>query len=166
MKHLRILAIVSGLIALGVAALMLAPRALSAFDSPGSTSVQSITLKPEPFERTIPAEGYLKAEQATPITAPPGNGRLKIAWIKDNGSSVKKGEVVVRFDRSEFERDLENGESDKKVANAKLGSEKLQSSNARANRERSADLAVAFGQQFVRGATRHNPVVFRVLEAQ
>jgi multidrug efflux pump subunit AcrA (membrane-fusion protein) len=141
MKRLRTLALAGFVIAAAVAMVLFAPRILGAFQPQASTSIQTITLKTESFERTIPAEGYLKAEQATPITPPPGRGRLKIAWIKDNGSTVKKGEVVVRFDRSEFERNLENGESDKKVANAQLGSERIQSSNARANRERTADLA-------------------------
>lgn len=138
MRFLRPLAMILGIVAVALLAIVLVRRAMHA---PNKASIATITLETEAFLRTIPAEGYLKAEQATPISAPPGRQALKIAWLKENGSSVKQGEVVVRFDRSQFERNLEDGESDKEVARAKLASERVQSGDARASRIRTADLA-------------------------
>ena len=141
MSLLRPAALLAAMVGVVVALALWGPPALRALRSPKEASIATITLKTEAFQRTIPAEGYLKAEQATPISAPPGNTPLKIAWLKENGSNVKEGEVVVRFDRSQFERKLEDGHSDKEVANAKLASEQVQASDARASRNRTAELA-------------------------
>jgi hypothetical protein len=97
-----------------------------------------LTVEKKSFKREVPADGTLKAEKATPVTSPPGRERLKIAWIKENGSAVKKGEVVVRFARDEFEKNLADGKSDLGVARAKLKGERVKLKQAASARERAA----------------------------
>jgi hypothetical protein len=138
---LKRLALFGALAGALVALAMFGPKLVRSLSEPAKPQIPTITLESESFERIIPAEGYLKAEQATPLSAPPGRTPLKIAWMKDNGSPVKKGEVVVRFDRSQFERDLANGKSDEEVAQAQLASERVQSKNAQSSRSRTAELA-------------------------
>lgn len=141
MKGLLRLAIVGAIAGAVVALAIFGPSMLRSLSSPKKASIETLTVISESFERVIPAEGYLKAEQATPVSAPPGRKPLKIAWIKENGSPVKEGEVVVRFDRTQFERDLADGESDEEVAEAKLASERVQSKTTQTSRSRNAALA-------------------------
>jgi HlyD family secretion protein len=141
MKSPKVLLAAIGVVLVLIAAVVWGPGALRELRAPNERGIQTITVATEAFERVIPAEGYLKAEKATPITGPPGRSRLKIAWLKENGSAVKEGDVVVRFDRAKFETDLENGKSDAEVAEAKLSSERVQSKNAQTSRSRTAAMA-------------------------
>ncbi len=106
-----------------------------------TNEIPTIVVKQSVVERQVPAEGVLKAEKATPIMPPRGSRRLRIAWIKDDGSQVKEGEVVVRFDREEFERNLSNGKDAQKSAEFKLAIERTQTQGAQKTRDRSAELA-------------------------
>ncbi len=141
MKILVRLGIAGGALGALVALVIFGPSALRSLSTPKKVSIETLVVTRESFERIVPAEGYLKAEKATPVTAPPGRKPLKIAWIKENGSPVKEGEVVVRFDRTQFERDLADGKSDEEVAEAKLSSERVQSTTTRTSRDRKATLA-------------------------
>ena len=51
------------------------------------------------FEIKIPAEGELFAAKATVISAPvSGNGPQNIAWLAPEYSTVKKGDIIAKFD--------------------------------------------------------------------
>lgn len=74
----------------------------------------------EPFARKVYAEGNLKAVEATPVTAPvDAEGPFKIAWLAPDGSRVAAGDVVVRFDPTEMEKNLQDGKSDRATAEQK-----------------------------------------------
>ena len=73
------------------------------------SDVPTTTVHAAPFERRVVAEGNLEAAEATPVTAPvDAQGQLKIAWIVPDGSRVKQGDVVVRFDPTDMQRGLED----------------------------------------------------------
>lgn len=92
--------------------------------------------------RTVPAEGTLKAAKATPIQVPRSSTRrLRIAWLKKDGATVKEGEVVVRFDREEFKQNLANGRDDQKSTQFKLTAERSRSEESMRTRKRSAEVA-------------------------
>lgn len=75
------------------------------------------------FERRVPAQGELRAVRATPISVPnDAPGPFRIGWLAPDGSRVKAGEVVVRFDSSEIEKTLTNAEAD--LASARWRSRK------------------------------------------
>jgi hypothetical protein len=92
----------------------------------------------------VTAEGNLRAVKATRLTAPQNQemgGALKIAWLAPDGTLVKKGDVVVRFDPSEPEKQLRDGEADLAAAEAKLAAEGVKSKSAVRGRETDAVLA-------------------------
>lgn len=115
-------------------------------DGGGSPAVPTAAVVKEKFVRRITAEGNLKAVNATPISPPPPRGRprpMKIAWMAPDGARVAAGEVVMRFDATDYQRQLKDGDADRAAADAKLSREQLQASAAEDNREASARMAEA-----------------------
>ena len=108
-------------------------------------AVPTLKLTKTPFVRRISADGNLRAVKATPLTAPMQtggwDGPVKIAWLAPDGSKVKAGDVVAKFDPSDPEKQMREGEADLKAANAKLAGEEIKSKNAIAGRDRDAENA-------------------------
>jgi len=95
-----------------------------------------------PFERQIVAEGNLEAAEATPVTAPiDAQGQLKVAWLVPDGTRVKKDDVVVRFDPTEMERSLRDGESDRTTADSRIAGSRAETGGVIKNLERDSDMA-------------------------
>ena len=67
-----------------------------------------IRMKREDFTLTAPGNGVLKAALATSIQSPalPNTWNYKVTHLAPEGSSVEKGEVVVRLDPTEVEKKL------------------------------------------------------------
>lgn len=110
----------------------------------GKSNDDVATFKVEPmqFTRRVTAEGTLKAVKATPVTAPHDAPQaLKVAWIADDGSLLKKDDVIVRFDATEFENMLLRGNEDRTTASNKLKKAGAESSSTRTNLQRDARLA-------------------------
>ncbi|TDF42505.1 HlyD family efflux transporter periplasmic adaptor subunit [Alteromonadaceae bacterium M269] len=61
------------------------------------------------FEVTVPAFGELESEQAELITAP-GRQPMTIAWLAEENSFVKKGDIVARFDPDKLIQDSRDQE--------------------------------------------------------
>jgi len=102
----------------------------------------TITLKKQTFNRRVNADGYLRAVKATPLSTPAhAQEPQKIGWLMADGSFVKKGDVVVRFDASDYDKKLRDGEADRAAANAKIDKENVLADSAGRGRTRSADLA-------------------------
>ncbi len=110
----------------------------------GGDEIPTMTVAEGEFKRRVTAEGTLKAVNATPVTAPPeARGGLKIEWLAEDGSYVAEGEIVVRFDASEFEKQLENSEADRVAAEAKMAKERIRAGAVRRGRDRTAEMAKA-----------------------
>ncbi len=65
------------------------------------------------FTREILAEGYLEAVDSTPVTAPTEvDSGLHLDWIVADGTPVRSGDVIARFDDSDWieERDSAAGD--------------------------------------------------------
>lgn len=108
----------------------------------GRSGVPTLVLASAPFERRVVAEGNLEAAEATPVTAPvDAQGQLKVAWLVPDGSPVKKGDVVVRFDPSEMERSLSDGNSDRTSAESRIAGMRADTGGAIRNLERDASYA-------------------------
>src|SRR5688572_3075576 len=57
------------------------------------------------FVHEVSAQGNLRASRSVVIGVPPGvPSPLKIAWTCPDGSAVRKGDVVVRFEPTDFEK--------------------------------------------------------------
>ncbi|HSR97301.1 MAG TPA: hypothetical protein VLM79_09640 [Kofleriaceae bacterium] len=106
--------------------------------------VATYTVARQGFVRRVTAEGNLRAVKATRLATPRGGARMgpmKIAWMAPDGSQVKAGEVVVRFDAGEYEKQMRDGQADLDAAHAKLSKENVKSANAVSGRDRDAVLA-------------------------
>jgi multidrug resistance efflux pump len=96
----------------------------------------------EAFVRRVTAEGYLRAVEATPLTAPEDSQQpMKVAWVAVDGSQVRAGDVVVRFDATEMQRELENSRDDVTAAQRQIERERTLGSASGRRRDRTAALA-------------------------
>jgi hypothetical protein len=111
---------------------------LSACSEP-SNDIATFKVEPITFARRVTAEGTLKATKATPVTAPQNaTSPLKVSWIADDGSQLRKGDVIVRFDATDFENLLLSGNEARKNANNRLSKETAESGATRKNLGRDA----------------------------
>ncbi len=72
----------------------------------------TMQLKKQNYNVMVTAEGELTGFQTTPVLTPPvRTGSLKIAWMADEGSLVRPGDVVVRFDNTDAVLSLEQNKN-------------------------------------------------------
>ncbi len=62
--------------------------------------------------RTVTADGELEAVESTKLTAPMAHRRLTVAWLVDDGTPVKQDDVIVRFEKTELEQELDEAENE------------------------------------------------------
>jgi len=94
------------------------------------------------FRREVPADGNLKAVQATPVLAPQeARMALKVAWIVDDGARVSEGDVVIRFDPAEMKDRLRDGSDNTSQARKRIAMEQVTAGSSRRKRYRDAELA-------------------------
>jgi len=108
-------------------------------------SVPTYKVEAARFTRRVTADGNLKSTKATPLSAPTDAppGPLKISWIVADGSLLKKDEVVVRFDPTDFEQQLVAGHSDRNTALNGITKSDTESGTTRTNLRRDATQADA-----------------------
>lgn len=94
------------------------------------------------FVRRVPADGALEAVTATPLNLPPTvREPMRVAWLAEDGSRVVAGDVVVRFDPTDMERNLIDAEDDLRTAGIKLDRERTARASDLSNLDRDAELA-------------------------
>jgi RND family efflux transporter MFP subunit len=109
---------------------------------PSAPEVPMYRVEETLFVHEVSAEGNLRAKRSIGIGVPSGvPSPLKIAWTSPDGSAVRKGEVVVRFEPTEFEKRLLDGRADQASAQAKADKERGLAALAQRTRERSAALS-------------------------
>jgi multidrug efflux pump subunit AcrA (membrane-fusion protein) len=81
-----------------------------------------------PLKLTVYATGELRAGRTVNLVAPPAGGALRILKLAPTGSTVKKGDVVVEFDPSDQQYNLEQAKSD--LAGAEQEIVKMRADNA------------------------------------
>ncbi len=95
-----------------------------------------------PFVRRVLAEGNLEPVEATPVNGPiDADGSRKIAWMVPDGTFVREGEVVVRFDPTEMEKKLEDGEASRKTAESRIAGTRARAEGTIVNLGRDASMA-------------------------
>ena len=118
---------------------LLACAAFVALHCARQEDVPTFKVTASTFTRRITAEGNLKAVKATPVTAPhDAPGALRIAWIADDGSLVRKDQVIARFDPSDFEKELKGGNEDRATASNNLSRTDAHAQAVRGNLQRDA----------------------------
>jgi HlyD family secretion protein len=116
------------IVAGGAAALVLvACGAYRAASFRSQETVPVFVVQKTNLKRTVNAEGNLKAVQATPLLAPGADLDFKIAWMVDDGTRVKKGETIIRFDPTETEKSLFLGQADRGKASGQASKERAES---------------------------------------
>jgi RND family efflux transporter MFP subunit len=131
-------------------------------DAGAGDSTATYVVKKEKFVRRVTAEGNLRAVKATKISTPRNAGTfgpMKIAWLAPDGVFVKKGEVVAKFDPSDPEKQLRDGQSDLASADAKLASARIKAKTSVASRETDASTAADELEQQKRFAQK-DPEIF------
>jgi len=111
----------------GAAGVVLMLAAFLPLARPSGGDVPALQLEPQDFVRRVPAQGNLQAVRATPITVPAGvPGPFRIGWVAPDGSRVKQGDVVIRFDPSAIEKRLTGAEDELRETRLKMEKEQIE----------------------------------------
>jgi multidrug efflux pump subunit AcrA (membrane-fusion protein) len=136
--------------ALALSAVVPALRGVAGVGSPAGGPLYE-TRRGE-FVRTVHAEGNLTAAEATQL-GPPSRRRhpLTIAWLAPDGSRVREGDVVIRFDPTDMERNRDEGESERSQADSRISKQRVREDSAVRNLDRDAgmaDLELEYAREF------------------
>ncbi len=108
------------------------------------TAVPTYTVAQDRLLRQVSAEGNLRAVEAVHLVVPKAGGEFgprKIAWLATDGGRVEKDAIVVKFDSSDAEKKMVDGQSDRASAEARLAEERIKGKTAEAARDSAAALA-------------------------
>lgn len=131
-----------GLAAVGAAALIALGAFLPLTRTNGAGDVPTLRVEPRELVRSVPAQGNLQALRATPISVPVDvPGPFRIGWLAPDGSRVRKGAAVIRFDPSAIEKRLVDAEDDLREAQLKMEKERLSGLSEVRKLQRDAALA-------------------------
>jgi len=136
LKLVAVLAVLGGIAVAGVLYL--------GTDDDATNTVPTFVVAQDRLVRRVTAEGNLRAVKATPLTVPKTSndfGAMKIAWLIPDGTRVKQGDVVVKFDRTDPEKKLQDGRADLESADARLSAERIKGRAAVDARDSAATLA-------------------------
>lgn len=78
------------------------------------------------FAMTLSVPGELEAVKSEFVSAPNVKGTLKITYVAEEGAHVKAGDVLVEFDRSDLEKELESALSRLQIARTKQAQKQAQ----------------------------------------
>lgn len=79
-----------------------------------------LEVKKDKFESIVETTGEIFASKSISITAPPLSWRIQVIWIVKEGEEVKEGDVLVKFDPGELQKELNERESEVKSLKAEL----------------------------------------------
>jgi multidrug resistance efflux pump len=132
-KATALTAIAAALLALVLGAALLALR---------GPEVPVLKVSRQPFQVRVRADGVLKAIDSTPVSTPISAGAsMTIAWIVDDGTFVRKGDLIARFDPTDFEKGLRDGQADEAMAKDKIAKAKAQSQSVNVGLDLDASMA-------------------------
>jgi HlyD family secretion protein len=104
--------------------------------------IATFRVEPVTFQRRVVAEGTLEPVKATQLDVPQSaTAPMKIAWIAEDGTRLRKGDVVARFDEEEFRNLLLSGTEERGAAANKLTKAGAEAAATRKNLGRDARLA-------------------------
>jgi HlyD family secretion protein len=113
--------------ALVVVAIVVAIAGASgAFGTGDAVAVPTTAVLKGEFIDYMQVRGEVKAVRSIPLTAPSSAGDLQILDLAKNGTNVKKGDVVVRFDPVPVQRTLQEKQSELKQAEEEIGKAEAQ----------------------------------------
>jgi multidrug efflux pump subunit AcrA (membrane-fusion protein) len=108
----------------------------------GEPSVPTLEVESSRFKVRVTAEGNLAAVRNTPLTAPmKPQMPFTLAWLVEDGTLVAKGDVVASFDESQLEKDREDGLTDQRISDHRIGSARTRREVNVDKLDRDADVA-------------------------
>ena len=111
----------------GLAIVVAAAGASGAFGRGSSVEVPTTLVIKGDFIDYLQVRGEVKAVRPVPLTAPTtGGGDLQILELAKNGMTIKKGDVVVKFDPMTVQRALNDRRSEFKQADEEIGKTQAQ----------------------------------------
>ena len=111
----------------GLALLVIIAGVSGAFGGGAAVDVPTTAVIKGEFIDYLQVRGEVKAVRSVPLTVPTtGGGDLQILELAKNGMSIKKGDVVVRFDPMSVERALNDRRSDFKQAEEEIAKTRAQ----------------------------------------
>ena len=117
-----------------------------------TAEVPAETVQRNSFRRTLQASGFLEARDATPLVVPITLEQMAtLAWLKEDGHFVEEGEVVIRFDPTPLEKDLDDGLAERRSQESRIVSTRVMGRKERRNLDRDADMAdleLGYAQEF------------------
>ncbi|MEO8276480.1 MAG: efflux RND transporter periplasmic adaptor subunit [Thermoanaerobaculia bacterium] len=94
------------------------------------------------FLRAVEVEGFLKAAKSTPLTAPTGaDSAMRVSWLAEDGAHVAAGDVVARFDETEWTKALAEAEGKRGGVGLRMEKQRIAASGAESGAELDSDLA-------------------------
>jgi RND family efflux transporter MFP subunit len=112
---------------LAVAGVALASLAGAAYYArPAASALPTTVVATGEFVDSVQIRGEIKAGRSITLTAPSDAGDLRIVKLAVNGSTVKKGDVVVEFDGSTVERTLEEKQTELRGLEAEIEKVRVQ----------------------------------------
>ena len=113
--------------ALVVLAIVVAIAGVSgAFGRADGVEVPTTAVAKGEFIDYMQVRGEVKAVRSIPVTAPSSAGDLQILELAKNGTNVKKGDVIVRFDPVPVQRTLDLKKSELKQAEEEISKTEAQ----------------------------------------
>jgi len=90
------------------------------FSCSPSVDITTFKVSRSAFRQQVTAEGNLRSARVTKVGVPDEvDGRVRLAWLRQEGA-VEKGDLVARFDATDFEDLLVEGQRDLDSAGLKL----------------------------------------------
>ncbi|MBZ5521069.1 MAG: efflux RND transporter periplasmic adaptor subunit [Acidobacteriia bacterium] len=93
------------------------------------------------FVDYIQIRGNIKAVHSIQLVAPPIGGDLQIVKLVPTGTMVRKGDIIAQFDTSNFDRSLEQRQSELKSADADI--EHIKAENRLSQEQQATDVLQA-----------------------
>jgi multidrug efflux pump subunit AcrA (membrane-fusion protein) len=116
------------------------------------------------FRREIVAEGTLRPVRSTIVSAPrTSTGALQIAWLTEDGIRVREGDVIARFDPTELEIQLLDGEIALSTTERKIDQRSVQTDATLAEVVRDRRLA-SLELEMARELAEKDPDIFSRVE--
>jgi len=72
------------------------------------------------FDILVDATGEVFAEKSISVSAPPVRWRLQVIWLIKEGTVVKRGDLLVRFDPGELQKEMSDKEAELKGIKAEI----------------------------------------------
>ncbi|MCH9651712.1 MAG: HlyD family efflux transporter periplasmic adaptor subunit [Deltaproteobacteria bacterium] len=105
-------------------------------------TVSTLTVERRDFVNTVSAEGLLVAERSVTVAAPSQiEGAARIAWLAPEGTLLKEGDLIARFDPSEMKVQLAKGEADLETRGLEISKAKVEGATRRNEIEADQQLA-------------------------